>query len=388
MASLGADTIDPPARRAFRGDLALAALVAAATIAATWLARGRPDPAGYVLLALSALPLAMRRSMPVGALAAIAAAAFAYDVLDQPGAFYTVPVAIALYSVADAGARAAAVAGLVAIVGGFLAVGVLLGRGHVVDVVNAAWFGGWLVASIVLGEVTRGRRAYLEEAERRAREAERTRDEEARRRAGEERLRIARELHDVLAHRISLISVQAGVGAHLLDRQPEQARASLAAIQDASHEALQELRATLGVLRQVDEGAAPRAPQPGLAQVERILADARGAGLDARLSITGGRRELPTEVDLAAYRIVQEAVTNVLRHARAHRVEVAVAHLADAVEIVVTDDGSGGPPAGPAAGNGLAGMQERAAALGGELGAGPQPDGGFRVRARLPVPPR
>jgi signal transduction histidine kinase len=368
----------------------LAALAALTALAGTILLFGRPGPLAALLLVAMCAPLAVRRRSPVAALVLTTVLALAYDILDLPGGLYTIPLAIALFSVADSGRRLVAIVGVAVIAVGFLAVGLVLGRGHVSDLENAAWFAGWLVASVVLGEVTRGRRAYLEEAERRAVEAERTREEEARRRAGEERMRIARELHDVLAHRISLISVQAGVGAHLLDRQPEQARASLIAIHEASREALQELRATLGVLRQVDE-ADPRMPTPGLAQVGQVVADTRAAGLDARLDVDGETRPLPTEVDLAAYRIVQEALTNVIRHAHATRVTVSIAYRPDSVEIEVDDDGTGAaasaggesrPP-----GNGLAGMRERAAALGGAFEAGARVGRGFRVRAVLPIAP-
>jgi signal transduction histidine kinase len=364
-------------------DLGLAGLVAFVVIAATYLVRGRPDALGVALLLACAAPLALRRRDPVVALVLVGAAAFAYDLLDEPAAMYTIPIAIALYAAADAGRRASAVAGLVAIVGGFLAVGMVFGRGHVVDLANAAWFTGWLVASVVLGEVMRSRRAYLEEVERRARDAERTREEEGRRRAGEERMRIARELHDVLAHRISLINVQAGVGAHLLDRDPEQARASLLAIRDTSREALAELRATLGILRQVDEGE-PRAPVPGLAELDRLLADLRTAGLDAAVEVQGEPRELPTEVDLAAFRIVQESLTNVVRHANATRVKVGLRYLPEGIDIAVDDDGETATPGRVHEGNGLAGMRERAAALGGAFEAAAAA-GGFRVHAWLPT---
>jgi len=272
------------------------------------------------------------------------------------------------------------------LVGGFLGIGVLLGRGHVVDLITALWFAGWLLASLMLGATTRGRRAYLEEVEQRALEAERGREDEARRRAREERIRIARELHDVLAHRISMISVQSGVGAHLIDRDPDQARSALIAVNQASKEALQELRATLGLLRQVDDPE-PRSPAPGLAHIEGVIASTSAAGLDVRLEVSGEPRVLPTGVDLAAYRIIQESLTNVLRHARAATARIAIVYQPADVVIQVDDDGRGMDDHGPlgGGGNGLLGMRERATALGGELEAGPLGDRGFRVRARLPL---
>jgi signal transduction histidine kinase len=343
-------------------------------------------PLGYGLLIAGAAALLVRRRHPVLALVGTVVPAFAYDLLDYPGGLCTIAVGVALFVVADAGHRRAGIAAIVAVVGGFLAIGVVLGRGHVIDVITALWFAGWLVASLILGETTRSRRAYLQEVEQRALEAERSREDEARRRAGEERIRIARELHDVLAHRISMISVQSGVGAHLLDRDPDQARSALLAVNRASKEAMQELRATLGLLRQVDDPES-RSPAPGLAQLERVMASTTAAGLDVQLAVSGQARELPTGVDLAAYRIIQESLTNVIRHARAATARIAITYRRSDVVIQIDDDGSAfdEPGAPTTEGNGLLGMRERAAALGGELDAGPLAAGGYRVRARLPL---
>src|SRR5437879_7854094 len=288
-------------------------------------------PLGYGLLLAGAASLLVRRMHPVAALAGTVITAFAYDLLNYPGGLCTIAVGVALFAVADAGHSRIGISAIIAVVGGFLGIGVLLGRGHVIDLITALWFAGWLVASLMLGETTRGRRAYLEEVEQRAVEAERSREDEARRRAREERIRIARELHDVLAHRISMIGVQSGVGAHLMDRDPGQARSALIAVNQASKEALQELRATLGLLRQVD-GPEPRSPAPGLAQLERVIASTTAAGVEVRLDVTGKPRDLPTGVDLAAYRIIQESLTNVIRHARAATARIAIAYgLADVV---------------------------------------------------------
>ena len=343
-------------------------------------------PLGYGLLVAGAASLLFRRTHPVAALAGTVIPAFAYDLLNYPGGLCTIAVGVALFAVADAGHPRIGISAIVAVVGGFLGIGVLLGRGHVIDLITALWFAGWLVASLMLGETTRGRRAYLEEVEGRAVEAERSREDEARRRAREERIRIARELHDVLAHRISMISVQSGVGAHLMDRDPDQARSALIAVNQASKEALQELRATLGLLRQAD-GPEPRSPAPGLAQVEGVMASTSAAGIDVRLEVSGEARLLPTGVDLAAYRIIQESLTNVIRHARAASARIAIVYEPTDVVIQVDDDGRGLDGNGPGAdgGNGLVGMRERAAALGGELEAGPLAPGGFRVWARLPI---
>jgi signal transduction histidine kinase len=225
-------------------------------------------------------------------------------------------------------------------------------------------------------------------------ERARAREEQERRQAADERLRIARELHDVLGHHLSLINVQAGVGLHLMDNRPEQAREALAAIKTASSEALREVRAVLGVLRPEEE-AAPRQPALGLDRLTDLTAD---AGLPVTTRTVGERRDLPAEVDRAAYRIVQEALTNVRRHAAAGAAAtVSVEYTPDELRLEVRNDGPGEgqhPDADPAPagdpegdGSGIAGMRARAASLGGSLDAGPLPDGGYRVAAVLPTIP-
>jgi signal transduction histidine kinase len=367
-------------------DVALVVIVAVVTSVGTGLLRGTESvsPLAHALLVATALPLLVRRPAPRAALAAIVLLSFAYDLLDLPGGFYTVPIGIALFTAVDDGFRWTAVAGSAVAVGGFLLVGLATGRGHISDLGNALWFGGWLVASLVLGEVTRSRRAYVREVEQRALAAERGREEEARRRTGEERIRIARELHDILGHRISLINVQASAAVHLLDRDPEQARTALIAIKEASHEALGEVRATLGILRQLEERE-PLAPSPGLAQLDAVIAETSAAGFDVQLDVRGERRSLPSGVDLAAYRIIQESLTNVVRHARASSARIAIAYRAGDIEIEVVDDGIPARIDAGSSGSGLVGMRERAIALGGNFEAGPQPGGGFRVRATLPT---
>jgi signal transduction histidine kinase len=243
-------------------------------------------------------------------------------------------------------------------------------------------------AAMWWGEAVRARRAYVAELRDRAERAERTREEEARRRVDEERLRIARELHDVVSHTIGVISVQAGVAAHLLERRPDKAAESLAAIRQASDEALGELHAMLGVLRERDgDGGTPLAPAPGLDELDALVAQAAGAGVEVQVSLEGAPRPLPAAVDLACYRVVQESLTNVVRHAGASRAEITVRHDDGRVVVEVTDDGHGpnGSGNGKSGGQGIVGMRERARALGGTLEAGPRPGGGFRVQAVLPV---
>jgi signal transduction histidine kinase len=218
---------------------------------------------------------------------------------------------------------------------------------------------------------------------RRRLDAERTRAEE-RRRAGEERMRIARELHDVLAHSISLISVQAGVALHLMDEQPGQSRTALQAIKQASSEALVELRSVLDVLSQ-SEAQAPRPPATGLAHLGNLVAGVQATGLEVRTQVEGTPRPVPAGADLTAYRIVQESLTNVTRHAGPATATVLVRYGDRELTVQVDDHGRGPGASGP--GNGIRGMRERVAALGGQLTAGPRPGGGFRVEAHLPLAP-
>jgi signal transduction histidine kinase len=250
---------------------------------------------------------------------------------------------------------------------------------------------GWLISAGVMVVTSRIWQLHLREVEHRADEAERTREEAARRRAMEERLRIARELHDSLTHSISVIQVQAGVAVHLARKRGEDVPPALLAIQEAGADATRELRATLGVLRSEEDGDGS-----GLSQLHGLVARAQAAGLPVTVTVTGGQRPLPPAVDQAAYRIVQEALTNVGRHAGLAggggqvSASVLLHYTPETLSIQVDDDGKGAVtaagtrPSGP--GLGIVGMRERVSALGGRLHAGPQDDGGFRVRAELPAP--
>jgi signal transduction histidine kinase len=271
-----------------------------------------------------------------------------------------------------------------------LAVGWLAAATDVEPAAAIGWVFFRIAASVMaaaLGESVRSRHVIAAEALERARQAERTREDEARARVDAERLRIAREVHDTVAHAIAIVNVQAGVTAYLLDKRPDSAREALVTIEQTSAQALHEMRAVLGVLRDPDNG---RVPHPGLDQVDALTALARGSGLDIRLEVTPSTAPVPSAVDHTAYRIVQESITNVIRHVGPTRVTVALDHGADVLEVRVTDEG-GEPPAGtvggdPAApGRGIVGMRERCGLLGGELSAGPRPCGGFEVRARLPL---
>ena len=232
-----------------------------------------------------------------------------------------------------------------------------------------------VLASLGLGFAVVGQRNYA-----RAR-----REEETQRRVTEERLRIARELHDVVSHSISTINVQAGVAAHVMGERPEQAREALLAIKETSKETLRELRGILQVLRQVDD-VEPRGPAPGLAQLEILVKTTSEAGVPTKTSILGTARPLPAAIDLAAYRIIQESLTNVVRHAGRATAEVTLAYEPSRIVIDVSDDGRGPLPGnGDAGGHGIAGIRERVGAAGGGIEAGPRDGRGFRLRAWLPT---
>ncbi|MBL1106003.1 sensor histidine kinase [Streptomyces sp. 5-8] len=245
----------------------------------------------------------------------------------------------------------------------------------------------WTGIGATAGDAVRSRRAVVQAIRDRAERAERTREEEARRRVAEERLRIARDLHDVVAHHIALVNVQAGVAAHVMDKRPDQAKEALAHVREASRSALNELRATVGLLRQSGDPEAPTEPAPGLSRLEDLADTFRSAGLPVAVARADQGTELPAAVDLAAYRIVQEALTNVQKHAGPEaEAEVSVVRAGPNIEVTVLDDGpgtTGAPEAG--GGHGLLGMRERVSALGGTLTTGPRYGGGFRVHAILPV---
>jgi signal transduction histidine kinase len=262
-----------------------------------------------------------------------------------------------------------------------------------------------IAISWIVAESLRNRRARWAELNARAERLERERESEARRAVTEERLRIARDLHDVVAHSMSVIAVQSAVGGHVMDTQPEEARHALAAIEATSRSALTEMRRLLGVLRQDGEPAGSLVPAPGLADLAPLVAQVGEAGLKVWVQVDGERGPVPPGVDLSAYRIIQEALTNVIKHAAAATACVKVSYEKGAVALEITDDGPGskdarresgaGRPDGPRAdavtsplstGHGIIGMRERVAVFGGEFAAGPRDGGGFRVFARLPIP--
>jgi signal transduction histidine kinase len=268
--------------------------------------------------------------------------------------------------------RRAAVAAVVALA--FLSLHVLVGRGLALGLFAIVPASAWVVVPFAMGVAVRVQREAVA----------RDRIQLARTHADQERLRVAQEVHDVVGHGLSAITMQAEIALHLLDRQPEQAGPALSAISRTSREALDDLRVTLALVRRSD-GDEARAPLPGLVRLDDLVARMSDSGVPVRVHIGGERRNLPSAVDLTAYRVVQESLTNVLRHAGPATAVVRVDYAPRELTVEVSDSGRGGPAEAPP-GHGLAGMRERVTALGGSLHAGPGDDGGFRVHMRLPTP--
>jgi signal transduction histidine kinase len=350
-------------------------------------ARG-PWPIGAVLLVVAVVALWWRREFPSPVLAVTAAMSVAYYLLGFAAGAEPLPFLVALYAAASEGHRLAS----------WLSVPIApvvielteIAGGHDLETGDLALVMVTLVAVAALGELSRARRAYVHEAEERARAAEHGRAEEAGRRVAEERLRIARELHDVLVHHLSLISIQSGAAIMRRRSRPEFADQALETIRAAAHEALDEVRTTLGVLR--NDAADPAIgtnPVPALARLPVIVERANSADVRVELDVDGTPRDLPAPVEADAFRIVQEALTNAVRHARAQLVRIRIVHAPDGLIIEVCDDGHGEfEDSAARPGHGLSGMRERALLLGGQLEAGPLETGGFRVWARLPAAER
>ena len=367
-------------------DGAAALVVAAVWAAPLFYGRGDGPPgawwhavAGLIGATVLAVPLAARRRWPVPAFA-LAVPAFGLSLATAVVPvvpFASVPMAAVAYSLAAQASRRVAYAGL-----GAIAV--------VVAAATSVWSGQWawpgvtvllpgavVVIGWVIGVLVAQRREYAEVLR-----AQRARDTDSRvhRAVSEERLQIARELHDVVAHSMSVITIQADMGRLVLDRKPAVAGAALGVIETTGRAALTELRRMLGVLRDDDGGTLE--PAPGLAEVTALVARTAAAGVRVEVTVCGTPRALPAGVELSAYRIVQEALTNTVKHAGVGRCELTIAYEDDAVLLSVTDRGRGGPPR--PGGHGLVGMRERALLCGGGFSAGPVPGGGFEVTARLP----
>jgi signal transduction histidine kinase len=366
-------------------DGALAAGLAAFLTVGTYFAsQGQPDrrpfDAGAIALVIVAAgALAWRRRRPVAVLGVVFGAALIYFVVGYANGPIWLALIVAYFTAVVGGHRLAAAVTAAVGFGVFPWLDHLLRDQPGPSLVGMAGLAAWLLVLLGVAEAIRIRRERMVEAAR-------IREEEALRRAGEERLRIARELHDTLGHHLSLISMQSGVALHLNKELPEQARSSLAAIKQASKEALAELRSVLDILRQEGEPAS-RSPTWTLARLQDVVSQAAAAGLVVRTESDGEVRPLPFAVDVAAFRIVQEALTNVARHAGPATATVRISYGDRDLSVQVDDDGRGLSAHGsaPGSGKGLVGMRERVAALGGDLQAGPRPGGGFRVRACLPL---
>ena len=396
------DRVPFPRRPIRAPDLLLAALVVAMQLLGT-VSRAHGDPAtvvrpladlghlGYLLLIAGGAVLAVRRRRPVAVFAATAVASVAYYGLDFPDGPGWLGLFVATYTLTALGdgrrSLITAGAGI-----GVLAVCWLIAAADIEPRAALGWVFfriGGAVMSAALGESVRSRRVIAAEAVARAELAERTLEQETRARVGEERLRIAREVHDTVAHAIAVINVQAGVSAHVFDKRPDRARQALETIEQTSSRALQEMRTILGVLRDTGDG---RVPYPGLGQIGELADRAREAGLDVDLAVPSAPPPVPSAVGGAVYRILQESITNVIRHAGPTRVTVELEYGPDAVALRVTDDGPRQPPHTAEPGReqparGIVGMRERCRLLGGEFDAGPCAGGGFAVSARLPVAP-
>jgi signal transduction histidine kinase len=368
----------------------------------TWGTR-TPDAPSLTLMALAALTLIFRRRAPLAVLAVTGALALLETVTGDPRDPVVMSAVVALYTVASTTDRPTTWRV------GLLTMTVLTGVAMLAG--PLPWYAqenlgtfAWTGMAAAAGDAVRSRRAFVHAIKERAERAERTREEEARRRVAEERLRIARDLHDVVAHHIALVNVQAGVAAHVMDKRPDQAKEALAHVREASRSALGELRATVGLLRQSGDPEAPTEPAPGLDRLDELVGTFRNAGLPVEVARADHGTALPAAVDLAAYRIIQEALTNVRKHAGTEaKAEVSVVRVGPNVEITVLDNGPGDDAAARReeqedeeeqqgqeeqeenGGHGLLGMRERVTALGGSCTAGPRYGGGFRVHAILPV---
>jgi signal transduction histidine kinase len=376
--------LDKPDRNTRRGDVAIALVAAAAVTVGVWqevIDAPHPEPLAvfaYVLGVVAAVPLLARRRYPLLAALACLAVVAAYHLAGYFGAAPAMASFVAVYSVGayGEGSRAAWLAAAI----GVATVIVVVIPPHAVSVGNGGVYGpasGMIVAAFV-GDAMRRRTLDLHE---RLDRLDRQRRAENRSHVAEERIRIARDLHDIVAHTVAVITVQAAVAADALEARPDQSRVAIEVIRQAAREATQELRATVGVLRSIDTVDDPHAPVPSLDCIDRLLTHL--PRLSVNIDIAGEHRHLNKAVDVAAYRIVQEALTNVVRHSGTTSARIHIRYQPTNVTIEVADSGQGARGDGHD-GFGLIGMRERAAAVGGTVTTGPAAGGGFRVVAELP----
>ena len=372
-----------------RGDLLVAAAVAAVAQVETWTTAGYEPRAAYALAAAAmTFPLAWRRVAPVAVLAIVFVPLIAMAAAGQPldSTYVMVVLLVAFHAAGAYCERRRAIIAL-AIGLGLLTAVLLIEPDGESTAGDLVFLGAILSVVWALAVGIRERAAQAGALKVRAQALELERDVRAREAAAEERARIARELHDLVAHSISVIAVQTGTLRRRLSRDRPDDAEELALVERTARETLAEMRRLLGLLRTDDEAPA-LSPQPDLSQVERLAEQVRRAGLDVDLTVEGGPRPLPPGIDLAAYRIVQEALTNAIKHAGPARARVTVRYLPGELELEITDDGAGPRGNGDGSGHGLVGMRERVALYGGSLDAGPGGERGFAVRARLPIAAR
>jgi signal transduction histidine kinase len=375
----------------FAADSLLALLLAGVSLVPLWVGSNghehdTPSPIAIGMVLLINLPLAWRRRYPLVVGPLVAAASIGYGITPYPDLGVPVPLGalVAFYTTMAYCSRRTAT--LIAVGACAAALAGMLLPVTDADPVDFAFAGLLLGSTWALGDSARSRRAYTAELEARAERLERERELEASRAAAEERARIARELHDMVAHHVSMMVVQAEAGPVVVERDPKTAAQAFDSIGAIGRQALGEMRRLLGVLRSGEGRAAPSlAPQPGLEQLPALVEQVRQAGLEAKLEVEGEPRPLPPGMDLSAYRIVQEALTNAVRHAGAGSAKVLVRYGDGDVRLEIRDHGVGSRNDNHA-GHGLIGMRERVNLYGGDLAAGPHPDGGFAVAARLPLP--
>ena len=348
-------------------------------------ARRDPDAIAALLALLMTLPLAYRRLKPDLTLLTIGVSTVAYYVLGYPDSFGALGVLIALYSVAAHASRKTAVRGLVyTVIGITISIFSLETSEFRLQILISNFI--IFITAWVIGDNVRTRRAYTAELEARARRLESERESRARDAVVDERRRIAREMHDVVAHNVSVMVVQAGAARRVLETHPEKAHEAMTSIESTGRQALTEMRRLTGVLRRDDEPATR--PQPGLDRLGKLIQKTREAGLPVQVEIDGSPIALPQGVDLSAYRIIQEALTNTLKHAGPSSASVWIGFGPQRLELRITDNGRGAASQmanGQPAGHGLVGMRERVSLFGGDLKAGPLPGGGYEVKATLPL---
>ncbi len=341
---------------------------------------------GVALLLLQTLPIAARTAAPLRALTVSMVAISLHIAVGYEGiTFGTLAGLLILYSAASlTDTRGAILAALMTFAGITIFFATDRGDPGVTAALTTymTYAAGWGI-----GIYSRSRREYTDVVEEHSRLLERERDVRAREAVAEERATIARELHDVVGHALNLVVIQAGGAQRVLESKPEAARESLASIETAARQALTDMERMLGILRAADESEDTLSPQPGLDQVENLAAQVSDAGLPVKVTVDGEQPALPSSIDLSAYRIIQEALTNSLKHAGQAHAQVAIHYSPESLDLEITDDGHGGsqPAKGNGGGRGLIGMKERVALYGGELSVGPRPEGGFRVHARLPL---